>query len=305
MSDDVTLTVEEPAPIVLRVIEPAPVMLEVGVPGPSGLPGEQGPAGEPGPQGEPGPPGPAADLPAEVAVIHDGVGAPTNDVGADGDYYLDTAGGTLYGPKGGAQIGGPTYSPPVPTNLNGDNTGGFHPGIKFRCSEAGALTKVQVYVSTANTGAMLDGWRVQMWDYATGLRLQRWDLTVPATTGQWVTLDLPTAWPVEAGKTYILSFYNAVGSHRMYGGQFNGAVSGPIKVLAQNEDGPQGVYSMTDPDAMPSSDWSGYTSTAWPVFQGYDASLAWPVAITSGTSVLDRIAALETRFAQLEASPDA
>lgn len=37
---------------------------------------------------------------AAGSVIHSGVGAPSDEVGVEGDYYLDTTAGSLYGPKG-------------------------------------------------------------------------------------------------------------------------------------------------------------------------------------------------------------
>lgn len=81
---------------------------EQGEPGPAGATGDRGPAGE---QGEPGPAGAAggrgpAGAPGEPGApgldgrtIWSGAGAPGSAVGDDGDFYLDTATSTLYGPK--------------------------------------------------------------------------------------------------------------------------------------------------------------------------------------------------------------
>ena len=67
----------------------------------AGNPGATGPAG---PQGVPGPPGltgPQGPAGANGNTILNGTGAPGVSLGADGDFYLDTAAGVLYGPKTG------------------------------------------------------------------------------------------------------------------------------------------------------------------------------------------------------------
>ena len=45
-----------------------------------------------------------AGLRTGVAVWHNGVGAPTADIGDDGDYYLDTATKTAYVKQSGAWV---------------------------------------------------------------------------------------------------------------------------------------------------------------------------------------------------------
>lgn len=58
--------------------------------GPAGPQGEQGPKGDPGTQGIPG---------ADGSTIYSGNGAPSADLGKEGDYYLDKSSSGLYGPK--------------------------------------------------------------------------------------------------------------------------------------------------------------------------------------------------------------
>jgi hypothetical protein len=57
---------------------------------------KEGPQGIPGPQGQAGPAGPAGD---DGSVIYSGNGAPSTNIGQNGDYYLDRSTGNLYGPK--------------------------------------------------------------------------------------------------------------------------------------------------------------------------------------------------------------
>ena len=62
---------------------------------PPPLPGEPGPPGPQGVAGPPGPPGPQG--PAGVGTVwYNGVGAPSNTLGADGDYYLNDSNGSVY-----------------------------------------------------------------------------------------------------------------------------------------------------------------------------------------------------------------
>jgi hypothetical protein len=60
--------------------------------GPQGPQGDAGPAGPAGPDGIQGPAGPAGKS------VLNGTGAPTTE-GVDGDFYIDTAASTIYGPK--------------------------------------------------------------------------------------------------------------------------------------------------------------------------------------------------------------
>lgn len=64
--------------------------------GPAGPQGEQGAAG---PRGEQGPAGPQGIAGADGSTIYSGTGAPADGVGKEGDYYLDKADGSLYGPR--------------------------------------------------------------------------------------------------------------------------------------------------------------------------------------------------------------
>lgn len=58
--------------------------------------GPAGPEGPQGPKGEQGVIGPAGE---DGSVMYAGKGAPTGDIGKEGDYYLNNKTGELYGPK--------------------------------------------------------------------------------------------------------------------------------------------------------------------------------------------------------------
>lgn len=93
---------------------PAGAQGSTGATGPPGATGPQGPAGQAGatgPQGPPGAPGTGTD-------ILTGTGAPATSLGADGDFYVDTAADIMYGPK--LASGNPVW----PIALEGGGTGG-------------------------------------------------------------------------------------------------------------------------------------------------------------------------------------
>lgn len=93
--------------------------------GPQGEQGEQGepgtpggPQGDQGEQGETGATGPTGNPGADGLLTFTATGAPDNGLGIEGDYYLDTASGALYGPKGASTWPTPIYVTGVRTNLN-------------------------------------------------------------------------------------------------------------------------------------------------------------------------------------------
>ncbi|RZM11297.1 MAG: leucine-rich repeat domain-containing protein, partial [Pedobacter sp.] len=69
-----------------------------------GLTGPEGPTGQSGAKGETGAVGPAGK---DGSVMYSGVGVPGMSIGVAGDYYLDKATGSLYGPKVVAGWGAP------------------------------------------------------------------------------------------------------------------------------------------------------------------------------------------------------
>ncbi|NGP88236.1 collagen-like protein [Fodinibius halophilus] len=61
--------------------------------------GCEGPAGEQGPQGPEGPQGPVGPAGDDGSMIYSGTGAPASNTGSNGDYYINTNTGEMYGPK--------------------------------------------------------------------------------------------------------------------------------------------------------------------------------------------------------------
>ena len=59
---------------------------------------------------------------ADGKTVRNGAGAPSSGLGVDGDFYIDTAANTIYGPKTGGAWGSPT-SLVGPTGANGADGG--------------------------------------------------------------------------------------------------------------------------------------------------------------------------------------
>lgn len=79
------------------------------------------PRGDKGDQGDPGTPGTPGTPGADGKSVLNGVGAPGAGIGANGDFYIDTASETIYGPKTGGvwptpgtSLVGPAGSPGTP-----------------------------------------------------------------------------------------------------------------------------------------------------------------------------------------------
>ena len=64
-----------------------------------GIAGCKGPAGEQGPEGAEGPEGPVGPAGEDGSVMYSGQGVPGSDIGSEGDYYLNTNTGGMFGPK--------------------------------------------------------------------------------------------------------------------------------------------------------------------------------------------------------------
>jgi len=134
--------------------------------------------GTPGPPGAPGAPGAAGNT------VLNGVGVPGGGTGVDGDFYLDTATTTIYGPKtagvwgaGTSLIGPPGVPGPPgiagPVGPAGESTGteaGFNTIADVSSSGAGApvaapIGSVRFYYDT--TGLVMYKWTGAAWSVTT------------------------------------------------------------------------------------------------------------------------------------------
>jgi hypothetical protein len=94
------------------------------------LAGPPGPQGDTGPAGPPGLTGPQGPAGANGNTVLNGTGKPGDSLGNDGDFYLDTATDTLYGPKAGGtwptpgtSLAGPAGAPGTSATVAAEPSG--------------------------------------------------------------------------------------------------------------------------------------------------------------------------------------
>jgi hypothetical protein len=240
---DVIEVVSGPVPVIEVVASSVVSVVEV-VTGPAGPPGAGG-----------------------GVAIHAAAGAPTAAVGDAGDFYLDTATGTLYGPKADAAVDEfVDIAPPFVAGGLGTN---LTLGMYYRFSVDGVVTGIRFYSGTP-IGTVAN-YRVHLWSKA-GTRLATATPAALVTGYNDVRFAAPVA--VAANTTYVASFMTVADGQFPYkDGDFPGQTSGHVRALAEGEDGPQGFYGIGD--AFPSLSWASYPGVS-PLFAQV---VGWPVAI--------------------------
>ena len=116
---------------------------QAGIPGPTGpagATGATGPAGANGTNGTNGTNGSNGSNGADGKTVRSGSGAPSGGLGVDGDFYINTAANTIYGPKTSGSWGSPT-SLVGPTGATGSTGASGVNGYGVRTAD-GRLTTV-------------------------------------------------------------------------------------------------------------------------------------------------------------------
>ncbi len=148
----------------------------------------------------------------------------------------------------------------TPTNIDGGDGASTSVGVKLVPSVDGFLTAVRFYKSTANVGTHTGS----VWS-AAGARLGT--VTFTAETGSgWQSAVLPTAVPVVAGTTYVVSYLAPSGRYSADSGFFaqpwtNTPLSSPVGGAAGN-----GLYSYGG-DQFPTSSFGSANYWVDAVFQ--------------------------------------
>jgi hypothetical protein len=110
-------------------------------------------------------------------------------------------------------------------------------GLKFRAQSDGTVTGVRFYKGPSNTGVHLG----HLWA-ADGKRLAEVKFADESESG-WQEVAFPHPIPVVARTTYIIS-YHSRGAYSSTDDYFaSTVVNGPLRALANGEDGPNGVFS--------------------------------------------------------------
>ncbi|MET9022692.1 DUF4082 domain-containing protein [Actinopolymorpha sp. NPDC004070] len=167
----------------------------------------------------------------------------------------------------------------VPAVASDSDTGGVELGVRFRTTKAGSITGIRFYKGSGNTGTHVGS----LWTSA-GTRLASVTFTGESTSG-WQQANFATPVTVAADTTYVASYFAPNGHYASSDSYFGAAVSrGPLTALADNADGPNGLYSY-GAGGFPSQ---GYRSTNYWVDVVFDdggagTSDTTPPTITSRT----------------------
>jgi hypothetical protein len=156
----------------------------------------------------------------------------------------------------------------TPSQLNVyDNVQGANLGMKFKSALDGYITGIRFYKSTNDTGPHTG----TLWTLTGSVLVQVTFLD--ETTSGWQQVLLPTAIPVTAGTTYVVSYHSPSGYYSQTPFFFNTSrVNSPLTALAETDpNGPNGVFSYGASPIFPTD---GYQATNYWVDVVFDTTIA-------------------------------
>jgi hypothetical protein len=140
----------------------------------------------------------------------------------------------------------------VPAVLQDPDSAAVELGVKFQSNVAGQIRGIRFYKSTGNTGTHLGS----LWN-AAGQRLAQATFTGETASG-WQTVLFQTPIAITANTTYVASYHTNVGRYSTNENYFttSGFSNGPLRALADNEQGRNGPYRY-GASAFPNSGYQG------------------------------------------------
>ncbi|MBE2254540.1 MAG: DUF4082 domain-containing protein [Myxococcus sp.] len=149
----------------------------------------------------------------------------------------------------GACSGGPTslFSGLTPTDsAAGPVTRAVVVGSKFRVAKAGRVRTLKFYKAAGDTGTH----RGALWS-ATGQQLAQATYRNETLAG-WQQVSLSAPVTLTPGVTYVVSLHSSTGQVVSSGGFFGNAMTqGPLRALADGEDGPNGLFHPSTSNRFP------------------------------------------------------
>jgi len=166
----------------------------------------------------------------------------------------------------------------TPSSLNGNDNQPIELGVKFRTTTNGYITGIRFYKAPGDNGTHTG----HLWT-STGTSLGQVTFSGESASGwQQVNFGAPIA--VTANTTYIASYHSSANVYAYSGNFFTTAVqNGPLKALANGEDGPNGVYIYSPTPAFPTQTFQ--SSNYW-VDVVFDASVGPDVSSPVVSSTL-------------------
>ena len=168
---------------------------------------------------------------------------------------------------GGGGTGGGTYTvfqPSTVPQIALENDGSaISLGMKFRTSQNGFITGVRYYKGAGTTGTHTG----TLWS-STGTRLAEVVFNNETASGwQQAMFSSPVA--VNANTTYVVSYHSSSGDYCSSNPYFTTAViNGPLRGLANGEDGTNGVYLYSSTPSFPTSNYGSSSYFVDVVFTG-------------------------------------
>jgi hypothetical protein len=139
----------------------------------------------------------------------------------------------------------------VPGQPLANDGGGIQLGLKFRSTQSGHIAGIRFYKGTGTTGTHTG----QLYSSAGSLLAQATFTNESSSGWQEVLFTTPVA--ITANTTYVASFHSSSGDYAFDNPYFSSAVvNGPLKALANGEDGVNGLFEYSSTPVFPTSNYN-------------------------------------------------
>jgi Domain of unknown function (DUF4082)/Bacterial Ig-like domain/Bacterial Ig domain/PA14 domain/Secretion system C-terminal sorting domain len=161
----------------------------------------------------------------------------------------------------------------IPTTTNANDGSAIEIGVRFRASTDGLIKGIRFYKGSADNGTHI----AHLWT-SNGISVASANF-INETASGWQEVLFTNPVPISANTTYIASYHSSSGYYSYSNPYFTAPViNGPLKGLANGEDGPNGLYKYTALPDFPS--------------QNFQSSNYWVDVIFTDSIVLDTLAPL-------------
>ena len=179
-----------------------------------------------------------------------------------------------------------TATPAEPTNNDGQ---GIVLGMKFRSTQSGVIIGVRYYKGAGTTGTHTG----HLWTSA-GVLLGSTTFAGETASG-WQQATFASPITISVNTTYVVSLFSPSGHYAATDPYFTSAqVNGPLRALANGEDGPNGLYRYSATSVFPNSSFNSSNYFVDVVFS--TGSGSQPVVITTHPATQSRCAGANASF---------
>lgn len=212
------------------------------------------------------------EVPTGGTTILNGTGPPADALGAVGNYYLDTVGKVLYGPKAAAAGYGPDGSTLNIVPSGSQTVGASTMGSRLKMLAVGRLTGLRYYRYAGNATA--HAITLILYLQSTQAEVARVVVNnVANAPAGWVVGTLATPVTVAAGSDYRVGYSHNLGSLTC---AYQAIV--PVSAIPSLVSWTGNCYTVGTPNVYPSTDDATACYFVDVVFQ---ALTSWPVALKS------------------------